>query len=162
MITKKDILAMVSHISRRSRRVPDRRLIHPMREWVIGLVLFTVVLIGGGYLSASQFSYFSSVDAQLEKSDVAVAAYDATGMEAVLLFFDERTLQFQQIRNGIIPPLAPQPVLEEVVASSSSSTEPVEIIAPGEELLPVLPPADEPPLAIEEEEEEGAESLELE
>ena len=61
MIEKNDILKMVHHITKRSRGIPDKRLMHPVREWLIGLVCVVVVLAVGVMYSTRLFTMFSDV-----------------------------------------------------------------------------------------------------
>ena len=146
MIDKKDILKMVKHIKRRSRHVPDRRIIHPQREWAIGLLLFFVILGVGSVFSASRFWYFSTIDQALEDNDIQVVEYKVGGMQEALRFFDEQTLRFQQIRNGIIPV---ERVFEEEIRDESIENE---IAEEGEQ--------EESEAAIESSEEEEVEPVE--
>lgn len=99
MITKTDILRMVQHIARRSHNIPDTRLMHPGREWAIGLGLFTLTTLIGGVVSARQFWTYESIETQLGEPEVSVRMYDQQKMRAVLDAFDARAIEFQTIRR---------------------------------------------------------------
>ena len=118
MITKKDILQMISHVARRSRSLPDTRLMHPKREWALGIIAFIVLIIIGGIVNAQNFRYYSSIDEQLEEGSSHVVMYKETAMREVLEYYSDRTARFQQLRNSIVPV---KPVINTVVTESDNS-----------------------------------------
>ena len=71
MIDKKSIIKMAEHVFRKSQGYPDRRLMHPKREWGIGIGIFLVLVSAGAIGAFSVFtSYrdFSQVTASVEQS----------------------------------------------------------------------------------------------
>jgi len=123
MISKKDILKMIKHVSKRSRSIPDRRLMHPKREWTITLVMLAVVLVAGSVHSFYKFNKLSNLDKQLVAGESKVVEYKTSLLSDVLDFYEDRTSRFQQIKDGIVPAaVVPDPVVEEI----STSTEAVD------------------------------------
>ena len=62
MISKKDITKMVKNVVRRDRGVPDRRLMHPRREWSVGLLLWITVVLAGGFYAAVTFNTYTGIN----------------------------------------------------------------------------------------------------
>lgn len=112
---------MIKHVARRSRNVPDRRLMHPKREWLIGLGLFTLVLVVSGIVSAQRFAYFSHIETHLEATELNVVTYKTGAMNDVIRQYDERTVRFQQLRNGIAP-RTPDPIVIENQGADDTAT----------------------------------------
>lgn len=103
MITKKEILKMVAHVTKRGGNIPDRRLIHPDREWAIGILICFLFLVAGFAYNAQRFSYFKNIESHLLESSSGIVKYNNSDLEYVLQYYDERTVKFQQLRNGIEP-----------------------------------------------------------
>lgn len=101
MITKEDILKMVTKVSRRSRNIPDSRLIHPEREWSLAVIVFVLLLVGIFILNAKRFAYFSNIDGQLSDETSSAVDYKYGTMREVLDNYGEKTLLFQELRQGI-------------------------------------------------------------
>ncbi len=101
MITKEDILKMVTNVSRRSRNIPDSRLIHPEREWSLAIIVFVLLLIGIFTLNAKRFAYFNDIEGQLSDDASSAVEYKYGTMREVLNSYGERTFRFQELRQGI-------------------------------------------------------------
>jgi len=121
MITKKEILKMVTHVTKRAVNIPDRKLIHPDREWAIGLLACFLFLVAGFVYNAQRFSYFNSIEAHLTESSSGIVKYNRSDLENVLQHFDEQTVKFQQLRNGIEPAKYESISFDTPVVTSSDS-----------------------------------------
>lgn len=114
MITKQDIQKMIKHVARRSRNIPDRRLLRPRREWVIAILGFLVVVSIGGTFSAERFHYLRNIDEHVEDNSLDVVEYKQGTMKKVIDHYLSRQEKFSQLQSGIAPVL-----VEDEVASSS-------------------------------------------
>jgi hypothetical protein len=139
MIEKKDILAMVRHVTRHSRGVRDPQIVHPMREWMLGVGFVAIgVLVGGLY---SFMVYNRTLSDQLEQPIVAVprAPYQATVVEQALTKYGDRRAQYDAILDRTPAPVPVEidndldliPVTPPELPAEQSGSE--------DELLPVVP-----------------------
>ena len=153
MIERKDILKMVRHVTKRSRGVPDKKLIHPRREWLIGLVLFIVVLAGG--LTYNSFSYQKALTVGSEESEgtTGVVQYRTGLVEDALTIYRERKLRFEELRPEATAPAmqTPQNPIEDGLVEGSEDTDVQQQIEENFEESPVED------VVVEEEGEEVAE-----
>ena len=75
---------MVKNVSKRAQGTPDKRLIHPGREWIIGLAMFVVVLIVGAVLSMQVYNNLNNLESSIVESDTRVIRYQAANVETAL------------------------------------------------------------------------------
>ncbi len=134
MIETKDISKMVKHIMRRNRGVVDPQIMHPMREWVIGIVITLIGMLGGSILAASLYQYY---DAKMD-TEVAVAAtvvpYDAAVVEAALSQYRIKQAQYEAVVGMGTAETATTTSLDEIVSASST----VNLVQVEEVLEPVV------------------------
>jgi hypothetical protein len=130
---------MIQHIVRRKRGIADPQIMHPMREWVIGIGVTAVVVIAGSVLAATLYNYYD------DKRDVIITVsetpvpYNANLVEAALTQYRQKQQQYDQIVGTVIQSV-PAP---ELVEETASSTEAVEEEVPETEIqVPeIIPPA---------------------
>ena len=80
MIDKKSIIKMASAIVRHDKGYPDRRLMHPQREWFIGLVLFAVILIAGSLFAGDIFLTYQNIELSESDSGQSIPIYRASSL----------------------------------------------------------------------------------
>ena len=119
MISKHDILNFVKHVHRRDRGIPDRRAMHPRREWLIGLLVFLIVTAGGVAYSMATFETYKNIDQRTYTVNVSIPQYNEVRAEAVLTYFAERQAHYQELVDQIESVPA---ALSEQIATTSSST----------------------------------------
>lgn len=100
MITKEDILKMAIRVSRRSRNIPDNRLIHPEREWSLAVVVFVLLLIAIFTINAKRFAYFNNIESQLSGDASSAVEYKYGTMREVLDSYGGKALRFEELRLG--------------------------------------------------------------
>lgn len=115
MIDKKQILKMADHVFKRSSGVPDKRLMHPEREWITGLGMFVGILLIGGGLSSLLFFQYRNVDVQNGEVGVTIPKYNETLIQNVLDYYGERERTFSAL-------VGETPVVPQLDASTSSTT----------------------------------------
>ena len=116
MIEAKDITKMVRHIIRRDQGVTDTEIMHPMREWVTGIVVTMIVVAVGGWLSFMQYeTYVEKRDTPVTVVESAVS-YQAAKISAALEVYTEKRLVYDAAlgnKNDIFPEVATStPVIE--------------------------------------------------
>lgn len=114
MITKHDIIKMAKHVFRRSRGMPDRRLLHPKRDWLIGMLMFATILIAGSIVSAQTFVSYQDVLPADDASVGIIPTYNSATIEKVLEEYRARTILFSNIETQQIP--------EEIAAEDDAAT----------------------------------------
>lgn len=100
MIETKDITKMVSHILRRDKGIADTELMHPVREWFIGLGLTSLAVALGSWFC---FYLYLSYSAEMQKEVVVVeqaVPYQATAVKNALELFAFKQKKFSEIIGG--------------------------------------------------------------
>ena len=121
MITKTDIFKLVKKITRHNRGIKERQLLNPEREWAIGILAFTMLLIAGFWYNATLFSYYQNIEDNLTNETVSIPNYNYGTLDRVLMRYDERSRQFEEIKSGIMIEQASL-VVDDISASSTASS----------------------------------------
>lgn len=125
MIDTTDITKMVKHIVRRGQGVADPHIMHPMREWLLGVsVVLLLVMLGAG-LSFHLYRIYDSQRTTEITTIAPVVSYAApTIAEAVSVYSAKRAVYEAVLGTpGETPalPTASSTSVTETVASSSES-----------------------------------------
>ena len=126
MITKNDITRIAKHILKRQRGLRDHQIIHPVREWFIGLVCSLLILVGGAVWSAFTYFEVSGRTVETTSTDVVTAnVYRGDIVNAALAKFRERTDNFNQLLENRVE-ITPRELGESMpqAESATSETEP--------------------------------------
>lgn len=87
MIETKDVTKMVSHIIRRDKGIADTQLMHPTREWFIGLgITMLIVLLGSWFCWYIYNEYSQTINTPLTVSESVVPYQAATIAEAIKIY----------------------------------------------------------------------------
>ena len=119
MIETKDIKKMVAHIMRRDKGIADPQLMHPTREWFIGLGMATlIVLLGSWFCWYIYSSYVQTIVSELSVSE-PVVPYQAASIAEAIKIYESKQIKFSEI-------LGKTPDVEAIVVSTSTEllTEP--------------------------------------
>lgn len=119
MISKHDILKFIRHVHRRGQGIPDRRSIHPRREWLIGLSVFLIVTGVGAVLSMITFENYKNIDKRAYEAELALPTYNEARANTVLSDFAARKQRYSTLIGAIQVINLPA---EAVVATTTSST----------------------------------------
>ena len=115
MIDKKEILKMATHVFKKGQGYPDRRLMHPRREWSVGVLLLTIVILLGGFASSQIYPKYSNIEALIPETEVEIVAYDEAAVKEALETFRKRA--------GLYGTLNERQVVLEVVSEVRTTTE---------------------------------------
>ena len=99
MIDKKSIIKMASAIVRHDKGYPDRRLMHPQREWFIGLVLFAVILIAGSLLAGDIFLTYQNIELSEGDSGQSIPIYRESSVQNSLDLYQARGEEYDALRE---------------------------------------------------------------
>lgn len=123
MINTKDILKMAKATLRHDQGYPERRLIHPHREWLIGMSMFMVLLLSGSTAAGLLFLHYQNLGADIVPSEQRIPNYQSVTVSDVLSVYANRTATFTtlQTTNDVVPSV------EMESATTSASTTPDEV-----------------------------------
>ena len=97
MIETKDITKMVAHIIRRDKGIADSQIMHPTREWFIGLgVAVLIVLLGSWFCWYIYSEYSRTIDSALSVTEPVIPYQAATIAEAIKIY-ETKQLKFSEI-----------------------------------------------------------------
>ena len=125
MISKKDILNMARHVTRHSNGHQRTKLIHPRREWFIGLIVFLLVVVSGGVLNAERHRYYSDLESAVETQDVSVKEYRAERVATAIAQYTDTEATYTRRTQAILTsPVATtsMPAAESVETDSTTET----------------------------------------
>jgi hypothetical protein len=158
MIDKKIAHNIVRDILKRKQGISNHQIMHPEREWFLGLTAALIFLCLSTVWSVSLYRQYSSMNQNSSSSDTATdVVYRANAVDDALAEFAKRKQAYSDLKNKLLnqkivtPTPLPILVTEETIATSSSQiilTEPI-IIEPEliEDPAP-LPPAETEPEAV--------------
>lgn len=116
MISKKDITKAAKKILRRQKGLRDHQIIHPQREWIIGLLLMCFIV--GGIAVWSSTTYLSITDQSVTTNNSETGSqtvYRTEVVDAALTMFRERAENYEKLlENRIVTPVVTAPPVQEV------------------------------------------------
>lgn len=97
MIKKYDIIAAARTISRKSKGYRAPMLIHPQRDWWIGLCMFAVIVIAGGGVLARMYALNDSLDSLVGAEANSIPRYREEVVQDVLTEYRTRGVAYQML-----------------------------------------------------------------
>ena len=135
MINKKEILKLVKKITERERGLPDRRLMHPRREWALGVLVLFALSCGGGVYAFLTFMEYSDISVESEAVEVDQLRYYRADAQAAIDTYEAASIRYRErvleIRSAA--PVAPAEGSEEVVPAEGPEDEGV--VAPNDTVV---------------------------
>jgi hypothetical protein len=123
MIDKTSVLKMTKDVFRKGQGFSDRRIMHPHREWVTGLLLFIVVVVAGAVFSAQVYLRYSDVNAFKSVAPAEVITYNEAAVANALQEYRNRTRLHEALTSrAVIFDVVPN----ETATSSENATPAVE------------------------------------
>ena len=93
---------MARHITRRGNGIPDMKLMHPYREWFLGLGIVIVIVIAGALYNAFSFRYYSTLEGRVVGGSAEVVEYQRGTVDRVLEAYRTRKATFDTLRTSIV------------------------------------------------------------
>jgi hypothetical protein len=90
MITKEHILQYLQKAFKTRRAVYEKRMTHPVRDWLIGLALFLLVVLLGGTQTAIMFVTYRNINTDGGTYEEALPRYNALLVENMLKKYEAR------------------------------------------------------------------------
>ena len=98
MITKDDILQMIKHIARRNSGKKDRRIIHPVRDWLVILSAAIVLFLAGEAYVGLLLLQKQQEDISEYTVEVETVQYRQERVDAVLETYRAKKERFDTFR----------------------------------------------------------------
>lgn len=98
--------------------VYDKRIMHPVREWLTGLTIFACIVCAGSAFSIHTFMSFQDIRIAEGTSDVLTVRYNQVLAQNALSLYNQRKSNYQSLQAQIQSGIAP--VFE--IATTSSTT----------------------------------------
>jgi hypothetical protein len=122
----------------RSSGLPDTALVHPVREWNVGVITFALIVFCGGLWAWLAFNYYGTINLG---SEVAVAEklnYKRSDALAALEVYTKRETVYQELLLK-----SPEEPIPEVEESQVNTTDLIEagLLGTDGQVLPQLPDA---------------------
>jgi len=130
MNLKPDITALLEKVTRHDRGLHERQLIYPRRDWIIGVLLAVVTVLGAGWWSAQIYLANRDIEVIDTTPSTGKVVYRAQLVEQALLQYQERAETFNRLLQaapGSAPEVVVEPELESAPEPTASTT--TEIIA---------------------------------
>ncbi len=97
MIETKDITKMVAHIIRRDKGIADPQLMHPTREWFIGLGITTLIVLFGSWFCWYIYSVYSQTISSELSVNEPVVPYQAASIAEAIKIYEGKQLKYSEI-----------------------------------------------------------------
>lgn len=111
MKSRKEIIQIVKHLGKRERGVPDRRLMHPNREWSLGVIVWIVLVCAGGAYAFLVFEKYSDISVESEMVEVDQLRYKRTDAIAAIELYSAKEIEYQNLvgsNNVPVPDVEPE------------------------------------------------------
>lgn len=125
MIESKDIKNMVQHILRRDKGIADTQMMHPTREWFIGLTISCLMVALGSWLCFYLYTFYTN---EMQKEVVIIeqaVPYQAATIKNALEHFAIKQQKYNQIigkSDGVEVPVLPAATTT-IPAQTATTTE---------------------------------------
>ncbi len=123
MIDTTEITKMVKHIVRRDNGIPDSNIMHPMREWGIGILVTAIAVVGGVIFNIFLYQTYTAALTTVVPVQETAVPYQAANVAAAIEWYTKQAKTYQQIIGTRTPPVSL------ATSTSATSTREVEIIS---------------------------------
>lgn len=127
MMSSEDLKKVAKKILRRQQGLHDAQIMHPARDWLVGVLVAIVVVLGTSAVSVTKYLENKDLEIiEVDQSQIKTTNYRDNYIKEALAVFENK----ERVRDEIIG-VFEQPVVEEVstttdvIAENASTTEPV-------------------------------------
>lgn len=129
-MNKQNLLSLAKGFAKNKRISYDKRIMHPVRDWLIGLSCFFTLVIAGGAYSAHQFITYRNLNIYEGSLNEQTVKYNEVLVERVLGEYAKREEAYQALQTVEIGVQAPEEEgatsTEPAVDQTGTSTEAVQ------------------------------------
>lgn len=97
MISKKNFLKMFHRTTKHSQSIPDRQLMHPSREWSIGLLLGLISIIAGSVYATVVFNRYASISVEGETAMIDQPRYKRADALAAIERYQAKMAEYNAL-----------------------------------------------------------------
>jgi uncharacterized protein HemX len=119
---KKSITSMMHKLFRHRASSYTKQMMHPRREWLIGLFCFAVLVTLGGATSGYEFMKYKELHQAVTPEAIQVESYKKNTVQKALKIYNQKKQTFEDIKNNSV---ASAPALEATSTASSTVSEAV-------------------------------------
>ena len=126
MIQKEDILGIAKKFIHREQGIPDRRLMHTRREWLIIMLLSIMLCVSGGVYAFYTFTVYSAISVESEAVEVDQLHYQRVDAQAAIELYTEKKTAYEELLIVADTYMETVPSFEEETTPDTSSETVVE------------------------------------
>lgn len=138
MINKETLAALVGGVFKNKPGAFDKRMIHPVRDWFMGVTFFLLVVIAGGVYSAFLFVEYRNIATDKNASQDPVVQYNEVLVNNMITQYEMRRSSYVALKSSFVPEAVRDvsSVTEATVSSSThaTSTEEGDITEEGDDM----------------------------
>lgn len=98
MIGKKNVVKIARHVLRRGQDAADQKVMHPVRDWTVGLVVASTLFMGfSAYAGFTFASKYRGVDV-VPPFDNSIVVYKRNEAQEILVMYQNRKAEFETLR----------------------------------------------------------------
>lgn len=97
----KNIILSVLHFFTKRNNQYDKRVIHPTREWLLGLAIFLALVAIGGIFCLQTFLFYSNLNTDGVESKDSVPVYNGALVHTALEIYTQRKNDFMSLRENV-------------------------------------------------------------
>lgn len=120
-MNKKTLLTRLGGLVSHKEATFDKRMIHPLREWLIGVFFFLVIIIIGGAYSALLFVEYKNIAADENASQDPVVRYNQVLVEHMLTQYQARSEAYDAFTTNIGATASEENVMQSDPITSTST-----------------------------------------
>lgn len=118
MISKTDIIKMTRTVFKRSQGYRKHEVMHPSREWFIGIGLLIVVVVVGGVINALEYRSYNTLEQATKGAPLSINKYSHVLAQKARDRYEGKMQKFDTLSDEV--PAAP--VVPDIVGGSATST----------------------------------------
>lgn len=103
---------MAEQVFRKSQGYPDRRIMHPKREWGIGVLLFVGIVVLGSVVAGKVFVLYGEVAVIDGNSGGSIPKYKEVIVQDALEKHRARAKQYEVLQGKDVPVVVTEPLIE--------------------------------------------------
>lgn len=138
MIEPRDIKKMVMSVVRHDKGLRDPRIMHPARDWFIGIGFMFAIVLAGALYSAMSYVTYDVIDYSETDVDQSLTTYRAASVEAAIAVYTAKKSAHDELISevGVVEEIIVPVDLDTEEVPSTSDLAPILLEPENEPLLP--------------------------
>lgn len=128
MISKTEIIKMTRAVFKRSQGYRKHEIMHPSREWFIGIGLLAAVVIVGGIVNALEYRSYNSLEQATKGAPLSINKYSHVLAQKARDSYEGKVQKFDALAGDVpAAPIIPEVTAEQSASSTASTTTETEV-----------------------------------